>query len=187
MTKKKPASSPEGRSPLAALAADEGAMALLRKRADELARYPLEKDQQAREPFVHFRLGRSEEYGVPHSAVEEVVSVPVIARVPCAPSSIAGVINRRGQMLPVVDLRQFFGLGAEASGNAAIDIIVISAGSLVVGIRVDELIGVSEYRADALSNVLLSQGSLERSPVLGLLRGRITILNIEKILNDLCP
>ncbi len=186
MTKKKSPASPEQLSPLATLAADPHAAALLRKRAEELARQPPAADRQALEPFVHFRLGRSEEYGVPHRLVEEVVSVPAIARVPCAPASIAGVINRRGQMLPVVDLRQLFGLDAEAPGNAAIDIVVISAGALVVGIRVDELFGVSEYLPDALATVLPSQGSLERAHVTGLLRGRITILDIEKILDDLC-
>ena len=186
MTRKKTPSIAEHRSPLAALAADANAAALLRKRADELARYASEEDAQSIEPFVHFRLGRSEEYGVAYRSVEEVVSVQTIARVPCAPPAIAGVINRRGQMLPVVDLRQFFGLGTENLGGTAIDVIVISAGALVVGICVDELLGLSEYRGDALSNVLPSQGSLDRSHVLGLLNGRITILNIEKVLNDLC-
>ncbi len=186
MTKKKTMSNAEAASPMAALAADAQAMALMRKRADELARYPLEEELQAQEPFVHFRLGRNEEYGVPHRSVEEVVSVPVIARVPCAPPSIAGVINRRGQMLPVVDLRKFFSLGSEPGDAVGIDIVVVSAGGISVGIRVDELFGVSEYRPDALGNVLPSQGSLERGHVLGLLNGRITILNVEKILHDLC-
>ena len=173
-------------APMAAVSADEGSRALLRKRAEELARRPEEEDLAVREPFVHFRLGRSEEYGVPHGVVEEVVSVTTIARVPCAQPAIAGVINRRGQMLPVVDLRQFFGLAAEPRPSDATSIVVISAAGMTVGVCVDELLGISEYRVDALSNVLPSQGSLDRSHVLGLFGGRVTILNIEKILADLC-
>lgn len=181
-------------APLAAVSADEGGRALLKKRAEELARHPEEEDLAVREPFIHFRLGRSEEYGVPHGVVDEVISVATIARVPCAPPAIAGVINRRGQMLPVVDLRQFFGLtfgptfglAAEPRPSSAVDVIVISAASMTVGVCVDELLGIAEYRVDALSTVLPSQGSLDRSHVLGLFGGRVTILNIEKILADLC-
>jgi len=184
-TIKREAASPRF-APLAALNADPQTRALLKKRAEELARRGDEVDQTAQEPFVHFRLGRSEEYGVPHSLVDEVVSVATIARVPCAPPSISGVINRRGQMLPVVDLRQFFGLAVEPQPGPAVDVVVISAAGMNVGIRVDELMGIGEYRPDALSTVLPSQGSLDRSHVLGLLGGRVTILNIEKILTDLC-
>ncbi|HEY4079588.1 MAG TPA: chemotaxis protein CheW [Burkholderiaceae bacterium] len=190
MTKKKAAAEPVSSSPLAALMADEGSAALLRKRADELARSGSPENVQALEPFVHVRLGRSEEYGLPHRHVDEVVAVTSIARVPCAPPSIAGVINRRGQMLPVVDLQHFFGIESDvargANAGAAIDIVVISAGTVSVGIRVDELLGVSEYRSDELSSVLASQGPLDRSHVVGLLKGRITILHIERILHDLC-
>ena len=176
-------------APLAAVSADEDSRALLKKRAEELARRPEEEDLAVREPFIHFRLGRSEEYGVPHGVVDEVISVTTIARVPCAPPAIAGVINRRGQMLPVVDLRQFFGLAigpAEPRPGSAVAIIVISAAGMTVGVCVDELLGISEYRVDALSTGLPSQGSLDRSHMLGLFGGRVTILNIEKILADLC-
>ena len=173
-------------APLAAVSADEDSRALLRKRAEELARRPEEEDLATQEPFIHFRLGRSEEYGVRHGVVDEVIAVATVARVPCAPPAIAGVINRRGQMLPVVDLRQFFGLAAEPQPSEAVNIVVVSAAGMTVGVRVDELLGISEYRADALSTVLPSQGSLDRSHVLGLLGGRVTILNIDKILVDLC-
>ena len=156
MTKKKTTDRPEVFAPLAALLANEGSAALLKKRAEELARHSPAENEQALEPFVHVRLGRSEEYGLPYRFVDEVVAVTTIALVPCAPPSIAGVINRRGQMLPVVDLQHFFGIEAEAGGGphtnatdiAAIDIVVVSAGNLSVGIRVDELLGVSEYRSD---------------------------------------
>jgi len=173
--------------PLAALAADEAARALLRKRAEELARPEEDATPIAQDPFLHFRLGRSEEYGVPGTSVQEAVRVTSIARVPCAPPSVLGVINRRGQMLPVVDLCQFFGLepGQREEGQA-MDILVVGAAGFTVGLRVEELLGMSAYSPDAVSSGLPSQGWLERSHVLGLLEGRITLLNIERVLTDLC-
>jgi len=174
-------------APLAALAADERARALLRQRAEELARPAEDAGPAVQEPFLHFRLGRSEEYGVAGTAVEEAVTVTTIARVPCAPPSVVGVINRRGQMLPVLDLCQFFGLEAEPREEGQpMDIVVVAAAGYTVGVRVDELLGMSAYVPDALSSGLPSQGWLERSHVLGLLDGRITLLNIERVLADLC-
>jgi purine-binding chemotaxis protein CheW len=174
---------------MAALAADARTAAILKRRADELARVPQTQDSPVREPFLHFRLGHGREYGVRHAAVEGVLAVPSITHVPCAPPAIAGLINRHGQLLPVLDLQKFFGLGfeadGEAPGNTACDIIVIHAVGIDAGIRVDELLGISEYRPDALTSALPSQGHLDRGHVLGLLDGRIAILNIEMILGDL--
>ena len=62
------------------------------------------------EQMVVFRLGK-EEYGAPIESVQEIVRVPEeLTRVPNAPPFVEGVINLRGSVLPVVDLRQRLGL-----------------------------------------------------------------------------
>ena len=57
---------------------------------------------------VGFRIGR-ETFGLPISIVREIVRVPEITAVPNAPDYIEGVINLRGRIIPVVDLRKRFG------------------------------------------------------------------------------
>ena len=57
---------------------------------------------------VGFRIGR-ETFGLPISIVREIVRVPEITSVPNAPDYIEGVINLRGRIIPVVDLRKRFG------------------------------------------------------------------------------
>jgi len=64
----------------------------------------MEKDLQV----VGFRIG-NETYGVRISAVREIVRVPEITAVPSAPDIIEGVINLRGKIIPVMDLRKRFG------------------------------------------------------------------------------
>jgi purine-binding chemotaxis protein CheW len=64
----------------------------------------MEKDLQV----VGFRIG-SETYGVRISAVREIVRVPEITAIPSAPDIIEGVINLRGKIIPVMDLRKRFG------------------------------------------------------------------------------
>ena len=62
------------------------------------------------EQVVVFRLG-TEEFGVPIDSVQEIVRVPeVLTHVPKAPAAVEGVINLRGSVLPVIDLRRRLGL-----------------------------------------------------------------------------
>ena len=58
--------------------------------------------------IVGFRVGR-ETYGVPSRSVHEIVRVPEITAVPDAPDYVEGVINLRGKIVSVIDLRKRFG------------------------------------------------------------------------------
>ncbi|HKR58306.1 MAG TPA: chemotaxis protein CheW, partial [Pyrinomonadaceae bacterium] len=55
--------------------------------------------------LVTFRIG-TELYGVPISAVQEIVRVPAIAKIPHSPDFVEGVINLRGRVITVVDMRK---------------------------------------------------------------------------------
>ena len=63
--------------------------------------------------IVGFRVGR-ETYGVPITALHEIVRVPEITAVPDAPDYLEGVINLRGKIVSVIDLRKRFGQPATA-------------------------------------------------------------------------
>jgi chemotaxis signal transduction protein len=79
----------------------------------------MEKDLQV----VGFRIGR-ETFGLPIAIVREIVRVPEITSVPNAPEYIEGVINLRGRIIPVVDLRKRFGQIA-ATPNKKNRIVVV--------------------------------------------------------------
>src|SRR5216684_3284335 len=89
--------------------------------------------------LVVFHLG-AELYGVEISRVHEIIRLQAVTRVPHAPSFVEGVINLRGKVIPVVDLRRRFGLDS-AEHTRASRIVVVEIGDQVVGIVVD---GVSE-------------------------------------------
>jgi purine-binding chemotaxis protein CheW len=89
--------------------------------------------------LVIFQMG-AELYGVDISRVHEIIRLQAITRVPRAPSFVEGVINLRGKVIPVVDLRRRFGLPM-ADHTRASRIVVVEVGDQVVGIIVD---GVSE-------------------------------------------
>jgi purine-binding chemotaxis protein CheW len=90
------------------------------------------------EQFIVFRLG-AQDYGLPIAAVAEIAKVPEqIARVPKAPAFIDGVINLRGTVLPVMDLRRRFDLASDAAASGR-RILVVAAGGAQAGFIVDSV------------------------------------------------
>src|SRR5919198_4274220 len=89
--------------------------------------------------LVVFQLG-AELYGVEIARVHEIIRLQAVTRVPRAPAFVEGVINLRGKVIPVVDLRRRFGLPM-AEHTRSSRIVVLEIGDQVVGFIVD---GVSE-------------------------------------------
>ena len=101
--------------------------------------------------LVTFRVG-TELFGVPISAVQEIVRVPAIARIPQSPEFVEGVINLRGRVITVIDMRKRLGqpapeLGADAASRKA-RILVVEAEGRLVGVIVDEVAEVLRLSED---------------------------------------
>lgn len=84
--------------------------------------------------LVVFQLG-DEEYAIDVNRVREVVRVDRITRVPGAPAYVRGVINLRGRVVPVIDLRQRLGLNPAPAERPRI--MVVEDGPALVGMLVD--------------------------------------------------
>ncbi|WP_044560504.1 chemotaxis protein CheW [Azospirillum sp. B4] len=96
---------------------------------------PIQNGQDIGDRVVVFQLG-DEEYGLPVDAVEEVVRLPdTLTRVPKAPGFIEGVMNLRGQVLPVIDQRRRFGVDGAATGRRRV--IVTRINGKLAGFAVD--------------------------------------------------
>jgi purine-binding chemotaxis protein CheW len=98
--------------------------------------------------FLTFTLG-SEEYGVDILKVQEIRGYDTVTRLPDAPSYIKGVINLRGTIVPVIDLRLKFNLG-EAKYDAATVMIVLNVDKRVVSVVVDSVSDVTALKPDQL-------------------------------------
>lgn len=123
------------------------------------------------EQVVVFRLGK-EEFGVPIAGVQEIVRVPEqLIRVPQAPAFVEGVINLRGSVLPVIDLRLRLGLAAvERSDRQRIMVFLI--GGVRTGFIVDQV-------AEVLK---IAKASIEAAPQLSSEQGKLLsrMANLEK-------
>ena len=133
--------------------------------------------------IVGFRVGR-ETYGVPITALHEIVRVPEITVVPDAPDYLEGVINLRGKIVSVVDLRKRFG-----KPSAGIDrrsrILVVEHRGRLAGMIVDsasEVLKISESDIEA-APAMMQEGGLDCVTGLGKYQGRLIILlDISKVL-----
>ena len=141
-------------------------------------------NDQATGKYLIFAL-EGEEYGLGILTVREIVSLLPLTPVPQTPSYVKGVMNLRGKVIPVIDLRVKFGL-AEAASDRQTAIIVVQIGDAQAGILVDHVLEVADVPAESIEDVPDFGGGLDVRFVdgLGKLDGRVLILlNIEKVLN----
>ncbi|MEK6531035.1 MAG: chemotaxis protein CheW, partial [Deltaproteobacteria bacterium] len=92
-------------------------------------------DSQEVHQLVTFRLG-NEEYSLDILKVQEIIRHMELTRVPRTPEFVDGVINLRGKVIPVLDLRRRFGLQA-AEKTSETRIIVVDVEHITVGLKVD--------------------------------------------------
>ena len=133
--------------------------------------------------IVGFRIGR-ETFGVPISLVHEIVRVPDITAVPEAPDCIEGVINLRGKIVSVVDLRKRFG-EREIKRNKKNRILVAEVQGKMVGLIVDaasEVLKVPPSEIEEPPKVF-DEGDVNYVTGVGKLKDRLVILvDLNKIL-----
>lgn len=132
---------------------------------------------------VGFRVGR-ENFGVPIGFVHEIVRPMDITAVPDSPDYIEGVINLRGKIIPVIDLRKRFG-EKEISAGKKNRILVSEIDSKIVGLFVDAASEVLKIPPDDIEPPPNVFGENEVNYVTGVgkLRGRLVIMvDLTKIM-----
>jgi purine-binding chemotaxis protein CheW len=99
---------------------------------------------------VVFRLER-DRYALPLSAIREVVVAPeAYTRVPRAPAPVKGVMNLRGRVVPVVDLRELLGLTPSGPGSR---VVLLDLGRRELGLLITEVDGIESIEKVAASTV----------------------------------
>ncbi len=99
--------------------------------------YSRQEKDSALLQLVTFHIG-DEEFGVEILKVQEIIRMMGITRVPKAPDFVEGVINLRGKVIPIIDLRKRFGMAAQDHDKHT-RIIVIEINSVIIGFVVDSV------------------------------------------------
>ena len=160
---------------------DARALDILRARAKALARSTDERASETRQ-LVVFSLA-NERYGIDTAYVHEVQAVVNMSAVPCTPSFVVGVINIRGAIYSVIDIREFFGL-AKREITSDSRVILVQAADLDVGILADDVEGALNIPLKSIQTSLASQVSGKDEYIEGVTRDMLIVLNIETLLSD---
>lgn len=133
--------------------------------------------------IVGFQVGR-ETYGVPITSLHEIVRVPEITAVPDAPDYLEGVINLRGKIVSVMDLRKRFG-DKNAKLTKQNRILVVEHSNKLAGLIVDSASEVLKIAGEDVEAppAAFQEGGLNCVTGLGKVRGRlIVLLDMTKLL-----
>jgi purine-binding chemotaxis protein CheW len=140
--------------------------------------------KQLEKELVLFELGK-EIYGVDISVVIEIIRMQPITKVPKAPFFVEGVINLRGKVIPIVDMRKRFGLPS-AEQNKDNRIMVLDSGGQNIGIIIDAVTEVLRIPSDSVeppSDIIVSAAS---DYLLGIAKhdkNMIILLDMERVLS----
>ncbi|MDK9700584.1 MAG: chemotaxis protein CheW [bacterium] len=133
--------------------------------------------------YLTFRFDR-EEYGIEILRVCEIIGMMDVTRVPHTADYILGVINLRGKVIPVINLRRKFGLPDVEVTNLTC-IIVIDVHHVQIGIVVDEVSEVIDIHSEEIENAPEFGSALDTSIIQGIGKVKervIILLEIEKVL-----
>jgi len=138
--------------------------------------------------YLTFMLA-SEDYGIGILKIKEIIGMMPITSVPQTPSFVKGVVNLRGKVIPVVDLRLKFGMSAiDYTERTCIIVVEISGqtGAIKIGVVVDAVSEVLNIKGEDIENTPAFGTSVNIDYILGMAKmgGSVKILlDIDKVLN----
>lgn len=126
-----------------------------------------------------------EKYAINIIYLNEVYSVKNVTNLPCTPSFIIGIMNFRGKIISVVDIRNFLGFTMKKMNSENVKkVIVTKVNDIEVGIAVDGIVGCKEVLLSEIQKNISTITNFKEYYFNGITRERSIILNIKNILMD---
>jgi purine-binding chemotaxis protein CheW len=156
---------------------------ILKARAQALAQEPSEAETAGGYIEVLEFLLAYERYGIEMSWVRETLPLRDITPVPCTPTFVLGLINVRGQILSVIDIKRFFDLPEKGLTDLN-KVIVVHGEGMVFGILADDICGVRAIPVAELQPSLPTLTGVREEYLKGVTKERTVVLDGEKLLSD---
>lgn len=156
---------------------------ILRARAQALAR-PQESAAAsgATLELLEFRLAQ-ECYALETRCVHEVYPLKDLTPLPCTPPFVLGVVNVRGRITPVIDIKKFFDLPDKGLTDLH-RIILVHGNDLELGLLADAIVGVRTIAVDSLQPSLPTLTGIRSEYLKGVTAERLVVLDLDRILAD---
>jgi len=156
---------------------------ILRARAQALARPP--EQAPAAETLLEvleFRLAQ-ERYAVETRHVHEVVPLKDLTPLPCTPPFVLGIVNVRGRITPVIDIKKFFDLPDQGLTDLH-RIIRVRGNDLELGLLAEVIVGVRTIPVDSLQPSLPTLTGIRADYLKGVTAERLVVLDLDRVLAD---
>jgi purine-binding chemotaxis protein CheW len=156
---------------------------VLRLRARALAR-PAESGAVGGSSLelLEFRLAE-ERYCVETRHVGEVYPLRDLTPLPCTPPFVLGIVNVRGRVTPVIDIKKFFGLPEKGLTDLHC-IILVRGNGVELGLLADVIVAVRSIAAESLQATLPTFTGIHADYLKGLTADRLVVLDLDRILAD---
>jgi purine-binding chemotaxis protein CheW len=161
----------------------EDSQRILKARAQALAReaVPAESADASIE-VIEFLLAH-ERYAIASEYVRGVDPLDDFTPLPCTPFFVLGIVNVRGEILSVIDIKKFFELPEKGLTDLN-KVIVLESADMVFGIVADAISGVRRIMRAGIQSSLPTLTGIRADYLLGVTADRVVILDAEKLLSD---
>lgn len=154
---------------------------ILRKRAEKVANSNIINYKQGEE-YLICRIS-DEYYGFETKHMQEVFFVDHITPLPSTPDWLLGIINARGEIISVIDMKNFFELKKLTPKNK-FKVLILHKEEMKFGILIDAIHDLVNLKRDELTTDFITFDKIRKDYLLGLTDKNYVILDAEKILND---
>lgn len=162
--------------------ADEQVQRILAERAHALAQPAVAAAEGEVLELIEFVLS-GERYGFAFEYVREVCPVDDLTILPCTPPFVLGIVNVRGEIVSVVDLRKFFELPEKGLSDLN-KVIVLRSAEMTFGVLADAVTGVRALPRRELRPALATHTGLREEYLLGVTGEPLAVLDAERLLGD---
>lgn len=156
---------------------------ILKERAGLLAVEPLKKEAPEDQMEVLEFLLAYENYAIETGYVREVCPLKDFTSLPSVPDFVLGIVNVRGRIIPVIDLKKFFNLPEKGLGDLN-KIIIIHEAGMEFGILADAVSGTRKISRKRVQPAPAGDSSVRAEYVKGVTDERLIVLETGKILSD---
>lgn len=161
----------------------EEASRILKERARALARPVEEAVTQAEGlELLVFSVG-AERYGIETDHVVEVIPLRELTPVPCTPASILGVVNHRGRILPVLDLRRLFDLADQGVAEGS-RVVAVEAGGMTFGIFAGAVTGTVRIGVEEVAPSPATSAADRQGLIRGVTGEMVAVLDLDALSRD---
>lgn len=131
---------------------------------------------------VEFVLG-PEHYGIESCHIREIHPLSEFTPLPCTPAFVLGLVNVRGQILSIINIKKLFDLPEKGLTDLN-KVVIVHADHMELGILADAIVGVRSITQEELQPALPTMTGIRAEYLKGITKDPIVVLDVERILSD---